>query len=222
MSEINMRNCHLYLEDMGFDERPKQHKKNPRNRACNECDVDHIKTDDGFPLCPLCGLVNRDEPEFVNEMVDNDIKRKTMSIYKRRLYVKEKLNLLVGNKQSRSKMYKDILTKLSHKKIKNIIHLKRMLKKGDDKRFYKYIYNIYYDLKKIRLIKMSHNDIDFLAKKFIDVETKFKEINDVRSNFFSYSSVIYLLMKKYKYAGYQHIILPLNHLQISKKIKTLL
>ena len=27
MSEINMRNCHLYLEDMGFDERPKQHKK---------------------------------------------------------------------------------------------------------------------------------------------------------------------------------------------------
>ena len=222
MSEINMLNCHLYLEDMGFDERSQHQKKNPRNRACNECDVDHVKTNEGFPLCPLCGIVNRDEPEFVNEIVDHDIKRKVMSIYKRRLYVKEKLNLMVGNKQSRSKQYKDILIKLSHKKIRNIIHLKQILKKCNFKKYYKYIYNIYYDLKKIRLIKLSHNDIDFLVKKFIDVETKFKEISNGRSNFFSYSSVIYMLMKKYKYEGYQHVILPLNHVTISKKIKTLI
>ena len=221
MTEINMRNCHLYLEDMGFDDRP-QKKRNTRNRACNECDVDNITTNEGFPLCPMCGIVNRNEPEFVNEIMDNDIKRKTLSIYKRRLYVKEKLNLLVGNKQSRSKQYKEILTKLGNKKIKNIIHLKQILKDGEFKKYYKYVYNIYYDLKKIRLIKMSHNDIDFLAKKFIDTETKFKENNNNRSNFFSYSSVIYLLMKKYKYTGFQHIILPLNHIQISKKIKTLI
>ena len=89
------------------------------------------------------------------------------------------------------------------------------------KKFYKHIYNIYYDIKNIRLIKLTHSQIDEISRRFVDAESKFK-IDCDRSNFISYSSVKYLLTKKYKIARYQHIILPLNHLQISQKIRQLI
>ena len=160
-------------------------------------------------------------PNFAQEVTDKDTIRKTISLYKRRLYVREKLSLMTGYKQSRSKQYADIIKTLKTCKVKNIIHLKQLLKDMNLKKFYKHIYNIYYDVRNIRLIKFTHNQIDEISRRFVDAECKFKTDCD-RSNFFSYSSVIYLLMKKYKIAGYQHIILPLNHLQISQKIRQLI
>ncbi len=179
-------------------------------------------TVDGFPFCPSCSVINFDNPEIAHEAVDPGIKQRALSLYKRRLYIREKLNLMAGYKHSRSKEYTDILAKLKKIRVQNIIHLKQILKDRNLKKHYKHIYNIYYDLKKARLIKLTHSNIDFLAKKFIDSESVFKDNNHNRSNFFSYSSVIYMLMKKYRMPGYRNIILPLNYFQISQKIRTLI
>lgn len=219
---MNIQNAHLFLEDMGFDDRAQQIQRNPKNHACYECEVDHIVTVDGFPFCPSCGIINFDQPEIAREVDDPVVKQRVVSLYKRRLYIREKLNLMAGYKHSRSKEYSEIVAKLKKIRVRNIIHLKQILKDRNLKKYYKHIYSIYYDLKKIRLVKLSHSNVDFLAKKFIDAESKFKENNHSRSNFFSYSSVIYMLMKKYRMAGYHNIILPLNYLKISQKIRTLI
>lgn len=219
---MNIKNAHLFLEDLELDDRVQEVHNNPNNHACYSCEVDHSLTDEGFPFCHSCGVVNFDRPEMANEVVDVGVKQRVVSLYKRRLYVREKLNLMAGYKQSCSKQYKEIIASLKKNKVRNIIHLKQMLKDRGLKKFYKHIYNIYFDLKRIRLIKLSYNEVDFLAKKFIEAETKFKDNNHDRSNFFSYSSVICMLLKKYKMVGYRNLILPLNHLQISSKIRTLI
>ena len=216
---MNIYKAHLLLEDLGFDNRSQN--VNPNNHACYKCECNHIIADNGFPVCENCGVINFEMPNFAQEVTDKDTIRKTISLYKRRLYVREKLSLMTGYKQSRSKQYADIIKTLKTCKVKNIIHLKQLLKDMNLKKFYKHIYNIYYDVRNIRLIKFTHNQIDEISRRFVDAESKFKTDCD-RSSFFSYSSVIYLLMKKYKIAGYQHIILPLNHLQISQKIRQLI
>ena len=219
---MNINNAHLILEEMGLDDRAHDIQRNPDNHACYACDVDHIPTVEGFPFCPSCGVINFDKPEIAREVADPGVKQRAVSLYKRRLYIREKLNLMAGYKHSRSKEYSEIVAKLKKIRVRNIIHLKQILKDRNLKRHYKHIYNIYYDLKKVRLVKLTHRNIDFLAKKFIDAESVFKENNHNRSNFFSYSSVIYMLMKKYHMPGYRNVILPLNYLQISQKIRTLI
>ena len=219
---MNMQNIHLLLEDLGFDDREHEIQKNPENYACYACEVDHILSEQGFPFCPSCGVINFDKPQVVEEVADPKVKQRVVSLYKRRLYIREKLNLMAGYKHSRSKEYTEIVAKLKKVRVRNIIHLKQILKDRNLKKHYKHIYNLYYDLKKVRLVKLTHSNIDFLAKKFIDAESMFKENNHNRSNFFSYSSVIYMLMKKYHMPGYRNVILPLNYLQISQKIRTLI
>ena len=216
---MNIYTAHLLLEDLGLCDRKKN--TNPNNYACYTCECNHVLSNDGYPICENCGVINFDRPSTTEEVSDPEIIKKTISLYKRRLYVREKLSLMTGYKHSRSKQYADIIKSLKKCRVKNIIHLKQLLKDMNLKKFYKHIYNIFYDIKNIRLIKFTHSQIDEISRRFVDAESKFK-IDCDRSNFFSYSSVIYLLMKKYKIAGYQHIILPLNHLQIRQKIRQLI
>ena len=216
---MNIYTAHLLYEDLGLCDRKKN--TNPNNYACYTCECNHVLSNDGYPICEKCGVINFDRPSTTEEVSDPEIIKKTISLYKRRLYVREKLSLMTGYKHSRSKQYADIIKSLKKCRVKNIIHLKQLLKDMNLKKFYKHIYNIYYDIKNIRLIKFTHSQIDEISRRFVDAESKFK-IDCDRSNFFSYSSVIYLLMKKYKIAGYQHIILPLKHLQISQKIRHLI
>ncbi len=95
---MNISNVHLFLEEMGFDERVHEIHRNLMNHACYDCEDEHIITEEGFPFCPSCGVINFNKPEVVhdNEVVDPEVKRRTVSLYKRRLYIREKLNLMAG------------------------------------------------------------------------------------------------------------------------------
>ena len=87
-------------------------------------------------------------------------------------------------------------------------------------KYYIHIYNIYYDIKKVRLIKLSRIEIDKLANEFLVLESFFKLSNHSRKNMFSYSVLIYILLKTNKYKTYKYVILPKKPQHIVKSIKT--
>ena len=145
---MNIYTAHLLLEDLGLCDR--KQNSNPNNHACYTCECNHVLSNDGYPICENCGVINFDRPSTTEEVTDPEIIKKTISLYKRRLYVREKLSLMTGYKHSRSKQYADIIKSLKKCRVKNIIHLKQLLKDMNLKKFYKHIYNIYYDIKNIR------------------------------------------------------------------------
>ena len=189
----------------------------PYNLKCKDCNVEKVY-EDCFKVCPECGVMDIDDPIY-----EDTPWTPAVALYKRRLYCQEKLKLMTGHKLCRSPHYKKIVKELKDYDIQNIIELKQYLKEWKLKRFYKYIYNMYFDVTKIRLITLSSQDIDFLSRKFVELESQFKmsELHK-RKNMFNYNSCLYLLMKKYKYKGYEHILLPLNHLQIAKTLRKLI
>jgi hypothetical protein len=77
-------------------------------------------------------------------------------------------------------------------------------------KYYKYIYNVYYDIKKVRLINVKQQRISQLADEFIVMESFFKNNREIhkRKNIFSYSVIIYMILKRNKIKGYDDILLP--------------
>lgn len=188
------------------------------NMICKECKVEKVLIE-CFKTCPNCGAMDIDDPAYQDAPWAPHV-----ALYKRRLYCQEKLKLYTGHKQCRSANYTRVVRDLKDYDIKNILELKQHLKDWKQKRLYKYVYNIFFDITGKRLIKLTGQNIDFLSRKFVEVETKFKEERDLhkRKNFFNYNSCIFLLMKKYKFKGYTNIVLPLNHLRIAKILRRLL
>lgn len=213
--ELSYNQLHeLYLDMIG---EPIKHPDttDPYNLKCKDCNVDKVN-EECFKVCPECGVMDIDDPMYE----DIPYVPRT-ALYKRRLYCQEKLKLMSGHKISRSPRIRNIIKDLKDYHIESLVELKHQMKELKLKRFYKYIYNIYYDLTGERLINLSSQDIDFLSRKFVEVDSMFKQ-SDLhnRKNFFNYNSCIYLLMKRYKFKGYRHILLPLNHLTIAKVLKT--
>lgn len=207
------------LEELCLDlfegSRKEKIRNDPYNLICENCNVQKIY-DTCFKVCPECSEM--DIYEIVHE---DELWTPKIILYKRRLYCQEKLRLMVGHKICRSPHYKKIVKELYEYDIQSIIELKQYLKDWGLKKFYKYIYNLYFDVTGVQLIKLTSQDIDFLSRKFVEVESRFKLAKlKGRKNMFNYNSCLYILMKKYKYEGYEHIILPLNHLTISKILKT--
>jgi hypothetical protein len=215
---INVNNNleELYLDFM-FGKSESKSTKSPVQPICNKCNILKV-FEQGFPVCPMCGIMDIDNPTY-----DIPDWAPVIALYKRRLYCQEKLKLYCGHKMSKNTYYKTIVSDLKKCKIRSVIQLKQKLKARGLKKYYKYSYNLYHDVTGKRPINLKSQDIDFLTRKFIEVESRFKlsELNG-RKNFFNYNSCMFLLMKKYKFTGYKHILLPLNHLQISKQLKLLI
>lgn len=206
----------LYL-DMIHEPMNDPEMTDPSNLKCQDCNVIKVY-EDCFKVCPECGVMDIDDPIYEVEPWTPPV-----ALYKRRLYCQEKLKLYTGHKLCRSPHYRKIVKDLKDYHIENIIELKECLKEWKLKRFYKYIYNLYFDVTGIRLIKLTSQDIDFLSRKFVELESQFKmsELHK-RKNMFNYNSCLYLLMKHYGYKGYEHILLPLNHLVIAKTLRKLI
>jgi predicted RNA-binding Zn-ribbon protein involved in translation (DUF1610 family) len=210
IKDLTIENCHLYLEE--YYGVPEQPKYDPNK--CTDCDTTLEKTDH-FYYCPECGTVDFDKPIHVtHEYVPPPC------LYKRRIYCLDKLKMMSGFKQSRSKGYNSMIKKLEECKFNTIKELKKIMKELLYHKFYKFIYNIWFDIKGTRLIELTYNQIDKLSRDFVDLEYKFKQSDKhKRSNMLNYNSVIYYLLKKNKIKGYKHIILPFNHLVICKMLK---
>ena len=128
----------------------------------------------------------------------------------RRSYFIERLNHIAGFKQSTSKQYNTIVKRLSRCKFKTVKRLRNHMKRLGFNKFYKYVYNIYFDIKGVRLVDLDRQTIQRLASKFVKYNHRFKSASDVhcRKNFYSYSLAIYLILKSEKIKGYSKLLLP--------------
>ena len=210
IKNLTMENAHLYLEE--FDGVPEQPEYDPNK--CTDCGSE-LQLDTYFYHCPECGTIDFDKPIYVDhEWTPPKI------TYKRRLYCIDKLMMISGRKYSRSKVYPIMIQKLKEYDINSLKELKQTMKTLKYHRLYKFIYNVWNDLKKERLISLTSNQIDLLSRQFVELESKFKESDThTRKNMLNYNSLIYILMKKNKIKGHEHILLPFNHIVIVKMLK---
>ena len=197
-------------------------KKEVKQRInyCTDCDLDMETVDYGYYACLNCGQCASTNVFVTDKKYEmNATLYSKKSIYKRRLYCREKLKLMCCRKKCFDEGYSKLIERLKKKKnINNVVQLKQCLKDWNKRRYYKHIYNIFNDIKGIKLICLTPIEIHRLSAQFVNLEIKFKRITK-RKNIFNYSSIIFQLMKKNHIKGYKNIILPLNHLQISKQIK---
>lgn len=175
---------------------------------------------DAYYTCVLCGIIDTTRPVYIDQF--RVINNKNYHLYHRKIYFLEKLRLISGIKQSGSEQYHELIIKLGNETFTNLKELRKLIKQYNYNKFYKYIHSIYFDIKKVRLIKLSYSDIDFLLKKFLIIEREFKKQYNRKSNILSYNIIIYTLFNRY-YPDYcQYLILPKNNKKICEKIIELL
>jgi hypothetical protein len=88
-------------------------------------------------------------------------------------------------------------------------------------KFYKYIYNIFYEIKGHRLININKIDIFKISLAFTQVEKEFLKKYPNKANMLSYNVVIYCILKFFKYKCAEHIILPINKKAINEVMNLL-
>jgi hypothetical protein len=161
-----------------------------------------------FPYCDTCGAMDTNNPTHVDPVVY--IPKPVL--YKRRQYCVEKLHLMTGKKQSRSPNYTRMLKILKGYDWDDLQELREAMKECGFHKQYKYLYNIYFDLKRVRLIQLTCNQIDLISREFVELEWKFKSSSTVkRRNMLCYATMIWFVMRTHKIPGSEHILLPLNH-----------
>ena len=120
--------------------------------------------------------------------------------------------MLTCHKVCKKNDYQTNVNILSQYNFNDIYELITIMKQLKMNKLYPFIYMIYYDIKKVKLIDLKWNQIDKIADEFVKFEIQFKTSakTSKRKNMLSYYSIIYLIMKRLNYDGYQHIILPNN------------
>ena len=206
-SNLTLDNAHLFLQDLQNKKHPIE-KPEHKEFECDECYGEMVYINH-FLTCSDCGLTDLDRCESYY-LDDPETFLRKRSFYKRKLYVIEKLNLITCRKPCRKPSYLDSVKTLSKCKFKTIYELKKLMKNKKMSKLYPYIYLIYYDVKKIKLIELTCNQLDRIATEFVTTEMLFKSSSIKRKNMLSYYSLIYLTMKRLNYAGYKNIILPNN------------
>jgi len=187
------------------------------NEDLSLCQHD-IRIIDGYHTCILCGVVDINRLQFH----ESTQRAKSYFIYHRKSYFREKLRLLSCIKQSTNDEYNNVLAKLKDYQFETIFELKRIMRRLKLSKYYKYIYCIYYDLKRIKLFPLNINEIERLIHEFIKLERQFKMTYPKKHNLLSYNIVIYCICKKNNYAFYKHILLPKNRKKILKLVNNLL
>jgi len=179
------------------------------NRFCNDptckgnfIDYEHMK------VCTICGTA--DEDSYIVEKLEDGKYIKKKYYYKRRIYFEDRLKYISGIKRTNKPIIQELVDSLDDNDINDIRDLYKIMKKRKMSVFYKDIYNIYYDLKKIRLINININDISKMSEEFVKIDLKYKS-NSTNSNMLSYNSLIYYLLQKFNIEGSEYIFLPANH-----------
>lgn len=144
-----------------------------------------------------------------------------LSLYKRYKYFLEKLNLLSGRKMSQSEKCTKLIKILKPDDFDNVMELRRIMKKLGYSKLNKFIYNIYFEIKKDRLIDFTQKQKYKLSQDFIKIERVFKKLQ-VRKNIYNYNLIIGLLMEKNQIKGFEHLIMPKNKYSIKPLIDILI
>jgi len=178
---------------------------------CNGYIVEDIAN--GIFVCSECGYSH--EVVMVNTVYTGFQTSRTP--YKRVLYFREMLELMTGKRLCSNVKYNDVLQTLkAHANdFHDITGLRAIMKKHKMKRFYKHVYNLFFDIKGYRSVKISIQEHHDMIYKFTLLERKFKRRN-VRSNMLSYNSLVYLFLKNVDNATYENIYLPHNFKMIHR------
>lgn len=182
----------------------------PENKVIIEdegCKHNYIHID-GHYTCIICGEVDLIRPVFAEKLIN--FYRGYVHVYHRRSYFIERLNLLIGKKQSSSPNYIKAIEFFKNHKFKSVFELKRLMKKYRFGKLLKYVYTLYYDLTGNRLINLTENDILRLSNAFLEFEREFKHKYPDHKNILSYDMIIFHLLKKLGY-NYRVIIQPKSH-----------
>ena len=185
-----------------------------RRGVCSDCNIDMIIIHSIY-TCQNCGLTDISNPI----LVDNTRWRSKKSVYMRRCYFVELLNLIAGYKQSNSPEYVGVVKRLRRCKFKTIKKLRTHMKRLGYNKYYKYIYNIFADIKKYRVINLERQQIQRLADRFVQFQNVFKKTDHGRKNFFSYNAVIYLILKDQNIKGFKKLLLPRQSRTVIKMIQ---
>ena len=208
MSILTLENAHLFIEEFDLQNNPVEEAIPYAEYVCKECHGE-LKYINHFLTCTNCGLTNLDICERYY-LDDPEMFIRKRSFYKRKLYAIEKLNLITCRKPCRKPTYLKSVKLLSKCKFKTVFELKKLMKDKKMSKLYPYIYLIYFDIKRTKLIELTCNQVDKITTEFVKTEMLFKSCSIKRKNMLSYYSLIYLTMKRLGYTGYNHIILPNN------------
>lgn len=204
---------HLFYNEEYFTQ-DKQNEETP----IDVCKHDFTVMESHY-VCSICGIVDLDQPIFID---DANRFQKSNYLYNRKTYFLSVLRLLSCAKPCDNKNYPEIIKQLSSNQFESIFELKKLMSKLKLKKYYKYIYLIYFDLKKVKLINLTYNDIEFLSNKFVILEHEFKAAYPNKSNMLSYSLVVYCLLKQYNYDCYKYVIIPKKKDLLLEKLRNLL
>lgn len=216
-NEMTLELAQNLYDDFILGAKPEKEKKRTIG-YCEECETPSLTNEGGMNVCTLCGLV--DSFETVVEYSTDYIPKK--SLYKRRLYCMDKLRHINCLKAPRrTQKHNEIINKISSEyEFDSIIELKQILKELGAKTLYKYLYFVYYDIKKTKAIDISLRNMNVIVDQFVQIDSKFK-CSDLhkRRNIVSYHSLIFYIMKKNNIDGYDNIILPYNNVKIMRLIR---
>ena len=185
-----------------------------QGNTCDNCNGYIVEdTVNGLYVCCECGYSS--ESVMVNIAYTGFQSSRTP--YKRVLYFREKLELMTGKRLCSNVKYNNVLQTLkkSVNDFDDISGLRAIMKKHKMKRFYKHVYNLFFDIKGYRAVKISNQEHHDMIYKFTLLERKFKRRN-VRSNMLSYNSLVYLFLKNVDNATYENIYLPHNFKMIHR------
>lgn len=176
-----------------------------------KCDIEYIAIK-GNMLCPNCGIVDVYKIVYGESYSENSrrISGQPKLPYKRKVYFRQKLRLLGGYKQCMTDDYENIILKLSSEKFETVHELKRIMQKKKMSKFYIYIYDIYFRVKGVKLLKLSHSDITNMTRQFTDFDRWYKNEYPNKS-MMSYDVISLLLLKENKINTSDIIIIPKNY-----------
>lgn len=225
INTLDINKAHLLLEDWMIETGRAPPPPPPRDKGCcldEDCEGQMVNAD-FFPYCDTCGLMDTDSPLHHVREADAPYIPKAV-LYKRRQYCLEKLYLITGRKQSRSPHYQRMLKDLKAYDFEDLQDLRGWMKQLGYQKFYRFLYNVYHDLKGERLVKLSHNQVDEVARQFVELEWKFKRAagnTHKRQNMIAYNTMIWFILRQNNVEGYEHLYVPKNHEALVKALEAL-
>ena len=173
-----------------------------------ECECSEFILVNSYKTCVNCGATDLDSSEYVFEYFEPSRFCKRKSLYKRRQYFVEKLELIACRKRCHKLGYRKVLDMLKNVEFDSIFTLRKKMKRLKLNKWYPYMYLLYYELTGIKLINISAGQVNTLTKQFLEIEFKYKDNENYKRYISGYNTIICFLLKNNNIEGYEHIILP--------------
>ena len=195
-----------------YDEFPEDERVQDEEPQC-----EHDFVMENLMVCQKCGFTD-DKPLFIENI---EAKKARYYDYARVIYFVKRLRYMNRHVQCTLPEYNDIILKLSERKFETLLELKKIMKELKLAKWYRYLYSIFYDIKKKKAIQMNHAQIENMTKLFIKIEREFENQFPGKRNMVSYNVMFYYIFQFYGIDN-SALILPKNKNRIGRIIENIL